>query len=246
MFLDAVAHLDRDGISRRQVFEDRSHLVIPQVTPPWCQRKKVARGKDRVIGGRQQLDIFEQFLSLARRTGAERSEEPRGLQNGDALAHLLALLVSAPVARGQPLAVVPRIDDRVESTFHLRATLLRLFPRLGNTFGTFSHRPAQAMPAQEDADARKRDQPSRPVGPDDSVLNAVACLVRNICGCLRGGRDHPLAPAASTEVILRGVLDLLLNEQQRGNVLAEVRPHLAVGGRQRQDQVAVGPLVPIG
>ncbi|EDN81330.1 hypothetical protein ACTODO_01801 [Schaalia dentiphila ATCC 17982] len=37
-----------------------------------------------------------------------------------------------------------------------------------------------------------------------------------------------------------------MNEQQRGNVLAEVRPHLAVGGRQRQDQVAVGPLVPIG
>ena len=117
--LDAVAHLDRDGIRRQQVFEDRTHLVVPQSAPPWCQREKVACGKDRVIGGRQQLDIFEEILPLTCRARAEGSEEPRGSQNGDALAHLLALLVGAPVACGQPLAVLPRIDDRLEGTIHL-------------------------------------------------------------------------------------------------------------------------------
>ena len=84
------------------------------------------------------------------------------------------------------------------------------------------------------------------MGPDDSVLEAVAGLIRDVCGRLRGRRDHSLAPAARAEVILRGVLNLLLNGQQRGDVLAKVRAHLAVGGRYRQDQVAVGPLVPIG
>ena len=102
------------------------------------------------------------------------------------------------------------------------------------------------MPAHEDADARERDEPSQPVGPHDSVLDAAARFVRNVGGCLRGRGDHPLTPAARTEVILRGVLNLLLNGQHRGDVLAEVCPHLAVGGRHRQDQVAVGPFIPIG
>ncbi len=47
--LDAVAHLDRDGIRRQQVFEDRSHLVVPQSAPRWCEREKVAGRDNRVI-----------------------------------------------------------------------------------------------------------------------------------------------------------------------------------------------------
>ena len=138
------------------------------------------------------------------------------------------------------------IDDRVEGPIHLWAALLHLAPRLRNMLRAFFHRTTQAVPAHEDADARERDEPSHPVGPHDSVLNPAARFIRNVRGCLRGRRDHPLTPAARTEVILRGVLNLLLNGQHRGDVLAEVGPHLAVGGRHRQNQISVGPLVPIG
>ena len=38
--------------------------------------QKVTRGKDRIIGGRQQLDVFKQFLPLARCAGTEGSKNP--------------------------------------------------------------------------------------------------------------------------------------------------------------------------
>ncbi len=67
--------------NRRQQVFSRTHLVVPQSAPPWCQH--LACGKDRVIGGRQQLDLQ---ITLARRAGARGIRKTWGSQNGDALA----------------------------------------------------------------------------------------------------------------------------------------------------------------
>ena len=54
-----------------------------------------------------------------------------------------------------------------------------------------------------------------------------------------------MAPAPLAEIILRGVLNLALDRQRRGDVLTEVGADLPVRGRHREDEVAVGPFVAV-
>ena len=54
-----------------------------------------------------------------------------------------------------------------------------------------------------------------------------------------------MTPASLAEIILRGVLNLALDRQRRGNIFTEVSADLSMRGRHREDEVAVRPFVAV-
>ena len=103
----------------------------------------------------------------------------------------------------------------------------------------------QAVSARENADSGEGGERSLPVGPHRPVLQAHPGLVGHGGRRRADRRDHTLAPTSLAEIILRGVLNLALDRQDRRNIFTEIGADLSVRGRHREDEVAVGPFVAV-
>ena len=149
------------------------------------------------------------------------------------------------VACGQTARVVPGFEESDERALDLAAAPLQSLPLLGHLVRVLARLTVQAVSARENADSREGGKRALPVGPHRPVLQAHPGLVGHDGRRRADRRDHTLAPAPLAEIILRGVLNLALDRQRRGDVLTEVGADLPVRGRHREDEVAVGPFVAV-
>ena len=149
------------------------------------------------------------------------------------------------VACGQTARVVPGFEESDERAFHLAAAPLQRLPLLGNLVRVLARSTVQAISARKNTDSRKGCERTLPVGPHRPVLQAHPGLVGHDRRRRAHRRDHTLTPAAFAEIVLRGVLNLALDRQNRGDVLTEIGADLSMRGRYREDEVAVGPFIAV-
>ena len=194
---------------------------------------------------RQCAQILKDLIRLIRRLRAQRSQEMRRLRLRNPLPNPLVFGTCRLVARGQTARVVPGFEKSHERALDLAAAPLQSPPLLGNLARVLARLTVQAVPTRENADSGEGCERALPVGPHRPILQTHPGLVGHDRRRRVHRRDNALTPAAFAEIVLRGVLNLALDRQRRGDVLTEIGADLSVRGRYREDEVAVRPFVAV-
>ena len=137
------------------------------------------------------------------------------------------------------------IEQRHKCALDITAATFQSFPFVSNLLRVSLSLAPQALPARENPDSAEGSNPSLPSGPLHAILKAHALRIGHNSCRLSDRGNHSLAPTPVAEIVLRRILNALLDRQDRGDVLTEVGADLSVRGRDRENEIAVGPFVAI-